>query len=226
MLISLIRSVLLYLVLILVIRLMGKRQIGEMEPSEFVVTMLIADLAAVPMQNNAISLFSGLVPIGAVLAVELILAALSMKLLGLRKLLCGKPVILMENGRLVQENLRKTRINLDELSSQLREQGILDYSMVNYAILETNGKISVFPFAKFQPATAMDAGIKAKDSPLPFTIISDGNLMKENLCLSGKSHAWLNTLLHERKCTLSDVLLLTVDREGKVYFCRKEDANA
>lgn len=226
MLISLIRSVLLYLVLILVIRLMGKRQIGEMEPSEFVVTMLIADLAAVPMQNNAISLFSGLVPIGAVLAVELILAALSMKLLGLRKLLCGKPVILMENGRLVQENLRKTRINLDELSSQLREQGILDFSMVNYAILETNGKISVFPFAKFQPASAMDAGIRVGDTPLPFTIISDGKLMKENLCLSGKNRPWLDALLRERKCSLPEVLLLTVDREGKVYFCRREDANA
>ncbi len=226
MLISLIRSVLLYLVLILVIRLMGKRQIGEMEPSEFVVTMLIADLAAVPMQNNAISLFSGLVPIGAVLAIELVLAALSMKLLGLRKLLCGRPVILMENGKLVQENLKKTRINLDELSSQLREQGILNFSMVNYAILETNGRISVFPYAKYQPANAMDAGVRVKELSLPFTIISDGVLLEENLLLSGKSRPWLNALLRERKCTLSQVLLLTTDRQGRVYLCKKEDAHA
>ncbi len=222
MLISLIRSVVLYLILILVIRLMGKRQIGEMEPSEFVVTMLIADLASVPMQDNAISLFSGLIPILAVLALELILAVGSMKLIGLRRLLCGKPVVLIENGAIVQDNLRRTRVNLDELAGQLREQGILDFSTVKYAILETNGQISVFPYAKYTPASAMDAGLHPKDEKMPFTIISDGHFMEENLHLSGYDRTWLEGVLKQRKCKLRDVFLLTVDSTGNIYFCQKD----
>ena len=150
MLISLIRAIVLYLILIVVIRLMGKREIGEMEPSEFVVAMIIADLASIPMQDNAIPLFSGLVPILVILAMELILAVVSMKSITVRSLLCGKPVILIENGKLIQNNLRRTRIHLDELTGQLREQGIMDLSTVKYAILETNGQISAFPYAKYQ----------------------------------------------------------------------------
>ena len=218
MLISFIRSVILYLLLILVIRAMGKRQIGQMEASEFVVTMLIADLASVPMQNNAISLFSGLVPILAVLALELILSVASMKLIGVRRLLCGRPVILVEHGKISRDNLRRTRITLDELTGQLREQGVLDLDTVNYAILETNGQISVFPYARFRPASAADAGIRASEEALPYTVVSDGRLLEENLRLSGKSRQWLDAQLRERGCRLSDVLLLTVDDSGKVYF--------
>lgn len=221
MLISLIRSVILYLLLIVVIRLMGKRQLGEMEPSEFVVAMLLADLASVPMQNNAISLFSGLIPILAVLALELCLAAASLKLISVRRLLCGKPVILIEDGKILQDSLRRTRINLDELTGQLREQGILDLSTVKYAILETNGKISAFLYAKNMPAPAMDAGLSPTDEKLPYTLISDGRLMEENLRLSGKTRAWLEQHLRSRKCTVRDVFLLTVDGDGKLYFCRK-----
>lgn len=221
MLISLIRSVILYLLLIVVIRLMGKRQLGEMEPSEFVVAMLLADLASVPMQNNAISLFSGLIPILAVLALELCLAAASLKLISVRRLLCGKPVILIEDGKILPENLRRTRVNLDELTGQLREQGILDLSTVKYAILETNGKISAFLYAKNMPAPAMDAGLSPADEKLPYTLISDGRLLEENLSLSGRSRAWLEQHLRARKCTVRDVLLLTVDGDGKLYFCRK-----
>ena len=225
MLISLIRAITLYLILIVVIRFMGKREIGEMEPSEFVVSMLIADLASIPMQDNAISLFSGLVPILAILALELILAVASMKIITVRRLLCGKPVILIENGKLIQNNLRRTRIHLDELSGQLREQGIIDLSTVKYAILETNGQISAFPYAKYQPAKAMDAGIHPKDEALPYTIISDGRLLTDNLRKSGKDRAWLDNLLRERKCKIRGVFLLTVDSQGRVYFCRRDSKN-
>ena len=223
MLISLIRSVFLYLILILVIRLMGKRQIGQMEASEFVVTMLIADLASVPMQNNAISLFSGLVPILAVLALELILAASSMKWLGVRKLLCGRPVILIENGRISQRNLARTRVTLDELTGQLRAQGILDLGEVNYAILETNGQISVFPYAKHRPAAAADLGLSPADPALPYTVVSDGRVLRENLTLAGRDRAWLEGVLAGYGCALRDVFVLTVDRAGQIYFCKKED---
>jgi len=223
MLISLIRTIILYLILIVVIRLMGKRELGEMEPSEFVVAMIIADLASIPMQDNAIPLFSGLVPILAILALELILAVASMKSIAVRRLLCGKPVILIENGTLIQNNLRRTRIHLDELTGQLREQGIMDLSTVKYAILETNGQISAFPYAKYKPPKAMEAGISAKDDDLPYTIISDGRLLTDNLQKSGKDRVWLEQLLHRHKCRQKEVLLLTVDKADSIYFCKRDD---
>ena len=140
MLISFIRTMILYTILIVVIRLMGKRQLGEMEPMEFVVTMLLANLAAVPMQETGIPLLSGLIPILVVLSMELLLSVLVYHSVGARRLLCGKPVILMENGRLLQENLKKTRITPDELTEFLRIEGITDLASVKYAILETSGQ--------------------------------------------------------------------------------------
>lgn len=222
MLISLIRTIILYLILIVVIRLMGKRELGEMEPSEFVVAMIIADLASIPMQDNAISIFTGLVPILTILALELILAVASMKSITVRRLLCGKPVILIENGKMIQNNLCRTRIHLDELTGQLREQGIMDISTVKYAILETNGQISAFPYAKYQPPNAMAAGISAKDDELPYTIISDGRLLTDNLQKSGKDRAWLEKLLRQHNCPQKEVFLLTVDRKNTVYFCKRD----
>ena len=134
MLISFIRTMILYTILIVVIRLMGKRQLGEMEPMEFVVTMLLANLAAVPMQETGIPLLSGLIPILVVLSMELLLSVLVYHSVHARRLLCGKPVILMENGRLLQENLKKTRITPDELTEFLRIEGVTDLASVKYAI--------------------------------------------------------------------------------------------
>ena len=218
------RTVILYLVLILVVRLMGKRQVGQMEPSEFVVTMLVADLASIPMQDGGIPLFSGLVPIATVLGMELVLSALSMKSLRLRRLLCGKPVILMENGNILQKNLRKTRITTDELIGHLREKDILDLKSVQYAILETNGNLSVFPYPKEKPASAREAGIEVKKQTLPITVISDGTLMEDNLTLVKKDAAWVQRVLREKDSTLQNTWLLTVDTEDKIIFYPKEDA--
>lgn len=222
MILSYLRTIVLYLALITVVRVMGKRQIGEMEPAEFVVTMLVANLASIPMQDGAIPLYSGLVPILTVLGVELVLSGLSLRSIRLRKALCGKPVILIENGHIMQDNLRKARITMDELSGQLRCKNILDISAVQYAILETNGELSVFPFPKFKPATAKDAGITASDQHLPITIVSDGRLLGENLRLAGKSRRWLQETLHEKQLTLPAVWLLTVDGSGKVVCVERE----
>ena len=219
---SYIRTVVLHLVLIAVIRLMGKRQIGQMEPAEFVVTMLVANLAAIPMQDGAIPLYSGLVPILTVLGLELVLSALSLRSMKLRRLLCGKPVILIENGRLLQQNLRKTRITLDELSGHLREKDVLDIRSVQYAILETNGNLSVFPYPKEKPASAKDAGIPTRKQYLPVTVISDGVLLEENLRLAKKDMAWVQQRLRERQVTLPETWLLTVDGADRVIFYRKE----
>lgn len=223
MILSYFRTVVLYLVLIAVIRLMGKRQIGQMEPSEFVVTMLVANLASIPMQEAAIPLYSGLVPILTVLGLELVLSGASLRSIRLRKLLCGKPVILIENGKILQENLRKTRVTLDELSGHLREKDVLDISQVQYAILETNGNLSVFPYPAHRPASAKDAGIHPKRQYLPVTVISDGKLLHENLSKLGKDEAWVYRILAERKATVASTWLLTADGADRITWYEKED---
>ena len=223
MILSYFRTVVLYLVLIAVIRLMGKRQIGQMEPSEFVVTMLVANLASIPMQEAAIPLYSGLVPILTVLGLELVLSGASLRSIRLRKLLCGKPVILIEHGKILQGNLRKTRVTLDELSGHLREKDVLDISQVQYAILETNGNLSVFPYPAHRPASAKDAGIHPKRQYLPVTVISDGKLLHENLRKLGKDEAWVHRVLAERKATVASTWLLTSDDADRITWYEKED---
>lgn len=222
MILSYLRTVILYAILIGVIRLMGKRQIGQMEPSEFVVTMLVANLAAIPMQDGGIPLFSGLVPILTVLGMELVLSFLSLKSIFIRKLLCGKPVILIENGNILQDNLRKTRVTLDELVGHLREKDVLDLQTVQYAILETSGNVSVFPFPKDKPATAKAAGIQAGKQYLPLTLVSDGVLIESNLHKSGKSLSWLERQLKSRDATIRSTWLFTLDGGGNIQFFKRE----
>ena len=223
MILSYMRTIVLYATLILAIRFMGKRQIGQMEPSEFVVAMLVADLAAVPMQNNSIPLVNGLVPMLVVMGLELILSHLSLKSIRLRKLLCGKPVILIDNGKIIQENLRRTQVTLDELSGHLRENGVLDIGTVQFAILETNGNLSVFPYPAEQPAIARDAGVKASRQYLPITVVSDGRLLTENLKKAKKDGAWIHKVLRERNATLDGTWLLTVDGANHIYYIPKEE---
>ena len=219
---SYIRTIILYLVLIAVIRLMGKRQIGQMEPSEFVVTMLVANLAAIPMQDGSVPLYTGIIPLVTVLGVELVLSALSLRSIRIRKILCGKPVILIENGKIIQENLRKTRVTLDELTGHLREKDVLDLNAVQFAILETNGNLSVFPYPKERPASAKEAGIPARKQYLPITIISDGRLLSDNLKLSGRDEGWVQRTLAARDATIQDTWLLTVDAADHIVWYRRE----
>ena len=223
MLISFFRAVILYLALILAVRLMGKRQIGQLEPTEFVVAILIADLASVPMQDEGIPLLSGLIPILVVLALELLLSVLVYRSIPLRRFFCGKPVILMENGKLRQADLKKTRVNPDELVEFLRLQGITDLSTVQYAILETNGSISALLYPKYQPASAKDAGVQASPQELPVTLISGGRLLRENLALSGRTEVWVREQLRNYNCTVQDVYLLTVEPSGRLYLSIRQE---
>ena len=216
------RAVFLYLVVIAVIRLLGKRQLGQLEPSEVAVTMLIADLASFPMQETGISILSGIVPILAVLGMEVVLSFLSMRNIKIRKMLCGKPVILMENGRFLQENMRKNRVTLDELISQLRQNNVIDPSVVQYAILETGGNLSVFVRGEERPATAKEAGITPQPDSLPVTIISDGRILEENLHRAGKDTRWLQKILSKEKLTPQETFLLTVDSDNKISVFPKE----
>ena len=223
MILSYLRTIILYLVLIAGMRLLGKRQIGQLEPSEFVLAMLIADLASIPMQDSGIPLLSGLVPILTILSLELSLSGLTMASVKFRRILCGKPVILIENGNLVQRNLRRARITLDELTAKLRQKDVLDLTTVQYAILETDGNLSVFPFSENMPATAKDAGIRAKQQYLPVTIIEDGYLSRENLQKAGKDDRWLRSVLESHRTDRSGTFLLTVEKGGKVNWVGKEE---
>ena len=222
MILSYFRTLFLYLVLIFAVRLMGKRQIGEMEPAEFVVTMLVANLAAIPMQDGAIPLYSGLVPILTVLGMELVLSGLILRSVRLRQLLCGKPVILIDNGKILQENLESARINLDELTGQLRAKDVLDIRTVQFAILETSGDLSVFPYPKEKPASAKDAGVQATGQHLPVTVVEDGYLSRENLERAKKDEKWLEKVLSQHNCGIQDTFLLTVDESGQVVWLGKE----
>ncbi len=212
------RSFLFYFALVLVIRLMGKRQVGQMEPSEFVVTMLLANLAAIPLEDRGIPVTDGLIPMGLILLAERLVSYGCLKHIGFRRILCGKPVILMENGRPIPENLRKTRINLDELTAHLRELGILELTRVQFAILETNGSITAFQYPQFQNVTLADAGLKAEAQELPYTVVSDGVVLEENLKALGKTHAWLHSAL--QGCPLPEIMLLTATPSGKTQLWR------
>ena len=217
MILSYIRTIVLYLVLVVVIRVMGKRQVGEMEPSEFVVTMLVANLASIPMQDGGIPLFSGLVPILTVLGVELVLSWGMLRSMGFRRLLCGKPVILIENGKILQSSLRQTRITIDELMGHLRQKDVMDVRAVQYAILETNGTLSVFLYPEHSPAPAKEAGIRVKPAQLPVTIIEDGVLLNENLTRSGKDAAWVLETLAQHNAKMEDTFLLAVMGQQVLY---------
>ena len=224
---SYVRTIALYLVLIVCVRLMGKRQIGEMEPTEFVVTMLLANLAAIPMQDGAIPLYSGLVPILTVLGSELVLSGLILYSVKFRQLLCGKPVILAVNK--VDQGRSPDIYEFYNLGlgdpiavSAVHGHGVLDITAVQYAILETDGNLSVFPFPKERPASAKDAGIHPKPQFLPVTIVEDGFLSRENLGRAGKDEAWLKQVLQEHRAEIADTLLLTVDAGNKVVWLGKE----
>ena len=223
MLTSYLRTILLYLVLLGAIRFMGKRQIGQMEASEFVVAMLVADLAAIPMQDVAIPLYAGLVPILTVLGAELVLAGICLRSIRFRRLLCGKPVILIENGRILQKNLRLTRVTIDELMGHLREKDVLDVRTVQYAILETNGNLSVFPYPAEVAPSAKDLQIHPKERYLPITIVSDGALLDKNLALSGRDGDWLRKTLGDYRATVAGTWLLSVDKAGHVLWLGKEE---
>lgn len=223
MLISFLRTAILYILLIVSIRMMGKRQIGELGPAEFVVTMLLANIAAIPMQDNEIPLLSGIVPIMTILGLELILSVITMASVRWRRILCGKPVILIADGKIQQKNLRATRVSLDELTEHLRGKDIFDLSTVKYAILETGGELSVIPYAKYMPAPAKATLTKVNDQELPYTVISDGKILKTNLELLGKTETWLQEILAGQNSRAEEIFLMTVDRKGGIYLSKKEE---
>ena len=223
MVIAFLRTIILYIFIIAGIRLMGKRQVGELEPSELVLALLIADLAAVPMQDFGIPLLTGIVPIFTLLCLTMALSVLTMKSVRFRSLMCGKPSIIVENGKLHQREMQKNRFTVDELMEELRMQGITDLTTVKYAILETNGQISILPRAADLPVTASQMGIETTEPGLPVVVINDGRVLDHNLAARGLNRTWLDRQLAAHKIkSAGDVFLLTVDGQNQVYLAAKD----
>jgi len=220
------RTVILYTALITGLRLTGKRQIGELEPNELVLTMLLSDLAAVPMQDFGIPLLSGLLPIAVILCLSVLMSQLSLHSIRFRALLCGEPTVIIRHGELQQHAMSRNRLTTDELMEELRCQGITDLTTVKYAVLETSGQLSILLYPKDQPLTPRQAGITVEDDLfLPRVIINDGRLLKENLRAAGYEGKWLHNQLKKHGCrSAKDVFLLTVDESGTVVCIGKEES--
>ena len=224
MVIAVVRSIVLYLIIVIGIRLLGKHQVSELEPAEFVLALIIADVASVPMQDYGIPLLMGVIPIIVLLCLSMILSVLTLKNLKIRALLAGVPSILIQNGKMDQKELRRTRMTLDEVLEELRLQGYTDLASVRYAVLETNGQLSILPYAQKKPPTAEDMDVPVSDPGLPLVLISDGHLISANLRRRGLDEQWLKKQLKKHGVSgVNEVFLLTVDEEKQTYFVRKEE---
>lgn len=218
------RTLIVYLTLLVIMRLMGKRQLGEMELSEFVVAALIADMAAHPLQDIGIPIINGIIPILVLFCCEVLISGLSMKSITFRSLLFGRPSILIEKGRIRQKELIKNRFTLDELMQQLRNQSISDISQVEYAILETDGRLNVLLYPERQPLSPAVLGIKLSPGSYPMLIINNGRVLSHNLRLMGKNERWLAGELKKRGCSSANtVFCMSLDREGRIFFAPMED---
>ena len=217
------RTIVLYLIIIAGLRLMGKRQIGELEPSELVLSLIIADLAAVPMQDYGIPLLSGVVPILTLLALTMLVSMLTVKSLFFRTLICGRPSILVRQGAIDQREMRRNRLTVDELLEELRCQGCTDLTQVAYAILETNGQLSLLLQPAHRPPTARQHSLQAPPQGLPRIVISDGVVVEDALAALGRDRPWLLAQLKAHRCAApGDVFLMTADESGAVYVAPKE----
>lgn len=218
-----IRTVILYFSVLVSMRVMGKRQLGELEISEIIVAALIADLAATPLQDIGIPLLNGLIPIITMFCLEIITAGLNMKSIRLRKLTYGRPEIIIRNGSIDRAKMRRNRFTLDELMQELRAQGQSDLSQIAYGILETNGQLSVILKSSAMPATAQQLGVIVGETGYAHIIINDGRVLMSNLRLLGRDMRWLKNELERRKLrSPADVYLLTLTENGRVYCQRRE----
>lgn len=214
------RAVILYLVVVIVMRIMGKRQVGQLQPFEFVLALLLADLAAVPMQNKEIPLINGFIPIFALLLMQVFLAFLNLKSQKARALICGTPSILVMDGAICEETLRALDYNINDLMEQLRSTGFPSLSEVEVAVLETNGEISVIPKSQYRPVRPHDLGLSTSYEGLPLTLIIDGVVDYHSLKKAGLDWTWLTEQLAEEGAKdPTEVLYASLTTEGD-FICQ------
>lgn len=194
-----------------------------MELSELVITVLISDIAAHPLQDIGIPLMNGLLPIVVLLCCELIISGVIVKSNRAKALICGKPSFLIVDGTIDQQQMKKNRVTLDELAEELRGQSVLDISRIKYAILETDGRLNIVLFPSERPATAGQMRIRTEDNGYPVILINNGKVVPKNLVLCGKDQAWLDMQLSNRKVkSVKDVYLMSINSSGQIYFSATE----
>ena len=210
------RTFIIYACLMLAMRFMGKRQLGELELSELITALLLSEVASLPLTNQDIPLLHALLPILTLISLEVLLSGLSLKLPLLKQLLGVRPAILIHHGKLDRKVMSSIRISTDELLSQLRLKDVTDPTEVEYAILEPNGQISVILSARARPATTEELGMEIKEHGIMHLLVSDGKVNPKNLQMAGKDERWLEKYLHEHNVKMKDVFLLLADDGGRV----------
>ena len=223
MVITLIRTFILYIFVTIGIRLMGKRQIGDMQPNELVVTLLISEIAAIPLQDTTQPLINGIVAIFVLVIIEIVLSAIAMKSGFLRKMLSGQSVIIIENGKIDQQAMKKVRLTLIDLIELLRSKDVFDISDVAYAILEVNGSLSVLLKSAEQPATKKDMQVKTQPDTLPLPVIVDGKIVFDALSTEKTNREKFVKILKKEKIDPKKIFLMTLDRNGEKTVIRKEE---
>lgn len=222
MIISVIRTLLLYLVILIAVRMMGKRQISEMQTSELVITLLMSNIATIPMQDTEQSLFSGVVPIMVLLVCEILLSYLMLKRSRIRQLVCGKPVIVINNGTLDQQAMKELRMSTEDLFEQLRQKDVFDLKEVAFAIIETNGQLSILKKPENDTVTLQDLHLPTVKRELNVTVISDGEISPSSLKLCGWTQERLQSILRQEKLSLPDVFIMTATTGGQYHIIQKE----
>lgn len=219
-----IKTIIISLFVLLAVRLMGKREIGQLQPVELVVIIIIADVASTPMEEVGTPILQGIIPIFALVVGQLILSYLNIKSVFFHKLISGKASVLISKGKINEENLKKQRYTIDGLIEQMRVAGYADIKDIEYAILETSGQISVIPKQDKNNVTVGDMNIKTEYVGYPRIIIMDGVLYKNNLKSLGYDDVWLKKKLEASNSNVEDTFLLTSDESGKTYFQKKNSA--
>ncbi len=218
---TVLRTIILYIAVTFAIRLMGKRQIGDMQPNELVVTLLISEIAAIPLQDSNQPVLNGLAAISVLVFLEIIISIIAMKSFFMRKIVSGKSVVIIKDGVIDQKAMQNVRMTVLDLIELLRSQNVFDISNVNFAVLEVNGDLSVLLKKSAQPVTVEDLDLKTQEDYLPLPVISDGKIVYESLSALEIGADTVYKILETNGCSVKDVFLMTLDRNGKKSIVEK-----
>ena len=225
MLVNLIRTIVLYLLVLLVMRLMGKREIGQLQPFELVISIMIADLASIPMSDVGVPIFNGIIPILGLLVMHLLISFCNLKSIKFRGVICGKPSILIYRGKIDEKVMKKERFTINELQERLRGKDVFNIGDVEYAILETSGEINVILKPEKRNPTLSDLNIKAQYEGISYYLALDGVIQYENLKKLNKDYSWLKGQVKKFGFNPEQALVVTIDADGQIYCQQKEGKN-
>ena len=222
MLITFVRSIILYVIVLVVMRLMGKREIGQLQPFELAIAIMIADLASVPMSEVGIPIINGIIPILSLLVMHLIISFINLKSIKMRQLICGKPSILIYRGKINEKVLIKERFTINELQERLRANNINNLADVEYAILETSGQVSIIQKPNKRTTIPEDFNIMPEYEGISYDLVVDGKIMNDNLKILNKTYGWLKKEVNKFNIEPEEALLVTVNAKGD-NFCQKKE---